>query len=142
MSNGYAQNTRIWTARFFILLVTAWNIQCALVFLISPASFAAGFNLEGAIGAAIIRSIGLLFLMWNIPYAAALIHPDRWRVTLWVALIQQTIGVMGEIWIRSQAGQLIELQESLLKFILFDAAGILCLGLALLLVYDRNSRAG
>jgi hypothetical protein len=142
MRNGYAQNIRIWAARFFVLLVTAWNIQCALVFLISPASYAAGFNLEGALGAAMVRSIGLLFLMWNIPYIAALIHPDRWRVTLWVALIQQTIGVMGEIWIRNQTSHLIELQASLLKFILFDAPGILCLGLALLFIYYRNSRAG
>jgi hypothetical protein len=141
MSNGYAQNIRIWAARFFILLVTAWNIQCAFLFLTSPSSYSAGFNLEGPIGAAMIRSIGLLFLMWNIPYFAALIHPNRWRVTLWVALIQQTIGVMGEIWIRSLSSQLIELQASLLKFILFDAAGIVCMELALYLVYYRSQKA-
>ena len=40
--------------------------------------------------------MGVLFLMWNVPYAVALWHPVRHRVSLYEAVAMQTIGLIGE----------------------------------------------
>ncbi len=83
-------------ARVCIGVVLAWNVQCALAFLIVPAPYASGFELPGPAGDAAVRGIGLLFLMWNVPYAVALWHPVRHRVSLYEALAMQGIGLAGE----------------------------------------------
>ncbi len=40
--------------------------------------------------------MGVLFLMWNVPYAVALWHPLRHRISLYEALAMQAIGLLGE----------------------------------------------
>ena len=82
---------RVWPARGLIGLVFAWNVQCALAFLVAPAGFAAGFELTGAPGEAAVRGVGVLFLMWNVPYAVALSHPLRRHVSLYEALAMQML---------------------------------------------------
>jgi hypothetical protein len=83
-------------ARILIGLVFLANIQCALVFLINPSSYIYGFGLEGAAGEQIVRALGLLFVMWNVPYAFALTNPVRHRISLIEAIIMQTVGLIGE----------------------------------------------
>ena len=125
---------RLWAARLLIAVVLAWNLECALVFWLNPGVFAAGFELAGIPGAAAVRGFAVLFGMWNIPYLVALWHPQRQRLSLGEALAMQIVGVIGEslILFSLPAGHAI-LHASLLRFIEFDAAGVVCLiGAALL----------
>ena len=125
---------RLWAARLLIALVVAWNLECALVFLLSPAGFAPGFELTGIPGLAAVRGFAVLFVMWNIPYLVALWHPLRHRVSLREALVMQAVGVIGESFILlSLPGGHPFLSASLLRFIIFDASGVIALLGAILL---------
>jgi hypothetical protein len=119
---------RLWAARFLISVVIAWNLECALVFWLNPGGFAAGFELAGLPGAAAVRGFAVLFVMWNIPYLVALWQPQRHRLSLGEALAMQTVGVLGESFILFSlpAGHAL-LHTSLLRFITFDSAGVVCL---------------
>jgi hypothetical protein len=122
-------------ARLAILLVFLWNVQCALAFLFWPGRFAAGFELSGIPGEAAVRGVGLLFLMWNIPYAVALWHPLRYQVSLYEATAMQATALLGETLILlSLSPAHAALQASLRRFIAFDGAGLVLLLLAVWLV--------
>lgn len=125
---------RIWAARLLIAVVVIWNLECALVFWLSPGGFATGFELAGIPGAAAVRGFAVLFVMWNIPYLVALWQPHDCRLSLWEAFVMQTIGVLGESYILFSLppGHLM-LHTSLLRFIAFDASGVVALLGALLL---------
>lgn len=129
------QLSRLWLARTLIFIVIAWNLQAALVFLVSPEAFAPGFELGGVPGAAAVRGIAVLFVMWNVPYLVAGWHPQKHSLALKEALAMQSIGLLGESWIYSSlsAGHAI-LQSSILRFITFDAAGLVLLVIAFFLV--------
>jgi hypothetical protein len=108
--------------------VLAWNVQCAVAFLLAPATYAAGFELTGAAGEAAVRGIGVLFLMWNVPYGVALWHPVRHRVSLYEAVAMQGIGLVGETLIlHSLPAALVTARTSLGRFILFDGVGLVLL---------------
>ena len=125
-------STYLLLARLAIALVFLWNLQCAFAFLFRPERFTAGFELSGAPGEAALRGVGVLFLMWNIPYAVALWHPVRQRISMYEATAMQAIGLLGEtlIWL-SQSPAHMALQASLLRFIAFDGAGLALLLLAI-----------
>lgn len=127
-------NARLLPARLCVALVLIWNIQCAVAFLVAPAGYAAGFELAGAAGEAVVRGIGVLFLMWNVPYAVALWHPVRHRVSLYEAVAMQGIGVAGETLILlSLPAAMVVVRASIGRFIVFDAVGLALLVLAVLL---------
>ena len=75
-----------------------------------------------------VRGLGLLFMMWNVPYAVALWHPVRCRVSLVEAVTMQTIGVTGETLLLATlpAGHNV-IQASITRFIIFDASGLVLL---------------
>jgi hypothetical protein len=131
----------LWAARLLIAVVVAWNLECALVFLLNPGLYAPRFELTGIPGDAALRGFAILFVMWNIPYLVALWQPRRHLLSLWEALTMQTIGVIGEslilVFIPLEHPTL---HTSLLRFIMFDAAGILCLIGAAILLVKRNSK--
>jgi hypothetical protein len=127
-----------WLARVLILAVLGWNVQCAVLFMVSPDAYSGGFGLNGSTGATVVRSLGLLFLMWNIPYIFALIRPYRWKICLITAVIQQSVGLAGEISIRASATEAV-IRASVLRFIQFDAAGLVLL-LATLILIHLNHR--
>jgi len=132
-------DSRLWAARLLIAVVVAWNLECALVFLLNPAVFAPGFELKGVPGEAAVRGFGVLFVMWNIPYLVALWQPQRNRLSLWEALVMQLIGVVGESLIFSFSPLVhVVLRTSLLRFIIFDGAGVLLLIGAAWLVRKRH----
>ena len=130
-----AKSTRVWAARLCVGAVLFANVQCAVAFWREPAGYASTFELAGAAGAAAIQGIAVLFLMWNVPYAVALWHPRRHRLALWQAVAMQALGVIGEtlIWQQLPAAHAV-LRGSLLRFILFDAGGlvVLCVAAALM----------
>lgn len=132
------QRRLLWASRALVGLVLVWNVQCALAFLLFPERYAGDFALEGAVGAGIVRGIGILFLMWNVPYAVAASHPQRRRVSLYEAIVMQTIGLVGEtLLLASFPSEPVVVRETIIRFIVFDASGLICLLLAALLVHGK-----
>jgi hypothetical protein len=127
---------RLWLARLPIAIVVGWNLECAAAFLLHPTVYAPAFELSGTSGAAAVRGTGVLFVMWNIPYLVALWNPRRHRLALWEALLMQTIGLLGESLILAclPEGHAV-LRASILRFIAFDAAGLILLAAASLLIH-------
>ena len=82
---------RCWLGRLLIGIVLVVNVQCALLFLWKPEVFALSFELDGSIGAAMLRGMGVLFLMWNVPYGIAVLDPVRHRLSLYEALAMQAL---------------------------------------------------
>jgi len=133
-----SENFRLWVARGLIALVTTWNLQAALVFILWPARFAPGFELNGIPGAAAVRGTGILFLMWNVPYLAALWQPRKNHLALDMALVMQFVGLAGEslIWVTLPQSHTL-LRASITRFIAFDALGLVLLAAAFWLL-KRN----
>jgi hypothetical protein len=130
---------RAWLARLCIGLVLFANLECAVVFLWQPQAYAPSFELDGAVGATVIRALGVLFIMWNVPYAVALWQPVRQRISLWEAMAMQTIGLLGEaaIWLAVGAEH-DALHAALGRFMLFDGLGVTLL-LAALAISRRTA---
>jgi hypothetical protein len=133
---------RVWLARLLIGLVFCFNVQCALMFCWQPQSFAPAYALAGVAGRAAVQGFGVLFLMWNVPYALALWQPVKNRVSLGEAVVMQTIGVIGEAFILGAlpATESV-LRASIFRFVGFDSLGLLCLAAAAGLVYRQPGRA-
>ena len=131
---------RIWQARLLIGLVFFFNLQCALVFLWSPQAYVSSFELSGAAGEGMLRGLGLLFLMWNVPYAVALWNPVRYKVSLVEAVAMQALGVLGETAILlSFPGGHAAIHDSVSRFILFDGFGLAALLGAAWLVWPKKT---
>lgn len=136
-------NPRVTAARLLIGVVLFVNLQCAVAFLASPERYAAGFELFGEPGVGLIRGIGVLFLMWNVPYAVALTDPVRRRVSLHEAVAMQSIGLVGEtILVATFPDGYATLVGSVTRFIVFDGAGLAALLLAAWLVRCVISESG
>jgi hypothetical protein len=122
-------------ARLLIGLVVFFNLQCAYFFLFHSADYAPGFELSGVPGAAVVQGMGLLFVMWNVPYLFALVIPLKHTLSLIEAIIMQAVGVFGEtILLMVLKGEHPLIRASVLRFIIFDGAGLVLLAVALLLV--------
>lgn len=129
----------VWVARLLVAIVLFWNLQAAVQFMFNPAAFVPSFQLEGVPGRAAVAGFGILFLMWQVPYVLALLHPVRFIISLWTALIMQTIGVVGESLLLSTIPLEYQLlRGSIIRFIIFDGAGALILLAALILVRYQN----
>lgn len=132
----------VWAARILIGLVLFFNVQCALLFLIFPDRFSPGFEIQGAVGAGMVRALGILFLMWNVPYVVAAAQPVRWRISLYEAIAMQAIGLMGEslLLVTFPQGHA-AIRETVIRFIVFDGTGLVFLLLALVLTIQKTSRS-
>ena len=125
----------LWLARVLIALVTAWNLQAALVFILWPERFAPSFELSGVPGAVAMRGTGVLFVMWNVPYLVALWHPRKYWLALGMTLAMQFIGLVGESLILiTLPNEYALLHASILRFIVFDGGGLLLLAAAFWLI--------
>jgi len=133
----------LWFCRILIGLVFFFNVECAMAFLVTPQAYAPAFELAGEPGAGMVRGMGILFLMWNVPYAFALWHPLRFRVSLLSAIIMQTIGAAGEtiLLLTFPPGYAL-LRASVLRFIIFDTAGLILLVIASILVWRASPKRG
>jgi len=127
-------------ARMLIGLVTFLNLQCAVIFLLFPDSYSSGFELAGIPGEVQVRGLGILFIMWNIPYIVALADPIRFRVSLYEAIVMQAVGLIGEtsLLITLPPGHT-ALQFTAHRFIGFDGAGLGLLILAAILTIRKKS---
>ena len=118
-------------------------VQCAASFALWPEAFAAGFERAGVPGAAAVRGLGVAFLMWNATYPPVIANPRRFRALFAVLLVQQVVGLTGESWILlSLPVGHAALAASIIRFIAFDAAGLMLMAAALswLVLADRRAR--
>ncbi len=132
----------VWISRILIAAVAVMNVQAAFQFMLTPQNYAYGFEMTGAAGEAMLRGMGLLFLMWNIPYMFAAYHPVRHFISVVEAVIMQFIGVTGETLIllgMPEGHPLIE--ASVKRFIIFDGSGLVFLAVAMLLVLSTRVRS-
>lgn len=116
----------IWVVRLVVGAVFLMNVGCGLSFLARPDRYAAAFEVGGVPGLALVRGLGVLFLMWNATYPLVIFQPDKNRAIFAIVLIQQVIGLAGEIWIwlGLPAGHA-ALRATGFRFILFDGIGFL-----------------
>ncbi len=128
-------------ARLAVGVVFAWNVLCAIEFILRPDLYVPGFELSGAIGRAVVQAFGILFLMWNATYPPVIAQPLRQRTLFLVILAQQAIGLLGESWLLLQMPlEHAVIRSSVLRFILFDGAGLLLMGLSFWLLHGRRRR--
>jgi hypothetical protein len=134
---------RVWTARLFIGIVIAWNLQAAFSFILSPNRYVTAYELSGISGEAAVRGIGVLFLMWNVPYLFAVQNPIRYQFALHLAILMQFVGLIGESHILSTLPMNhVVLRSSISRFIIFDGLGLLLLILAYLAIKYKKPQAG
>ena len=134
-SNSVQGQKRIWAARVLIAAVFFINVMCAVQFIVVPADFAPAYQLEGPVAIPIVRSFGICFLMWNATYPPLIVHPERYRMLFCVVIAQQAIGLVGEsLLLASLEPGLAMLAASIVRFIVFDAAGLVLLAAAFALV--------
>ncbi len=128
--------TRI-LASLLISIVFIINIQAGIDFYFNPEKYVSAFELSGIPGEISVAGVGLLFIMWNIPYAFALWNPIKNRISLLQATIMQAFGVIGEtvLFFRFSAQDFPYLASSIKRFILFDGAGLIILLMAGFLIF-------
>jgi len=120
--------TRLLLPRVLIFLVLAMNLQCAFAYIFNPLPYVAPFELGGEPGRAAVIGIGILFVMWQVPYVFALVHPLRNHRSLIEAVLMQAIGLVGEnLLFRTIPLANVVLRGSIFRFIVFDAGGLLLL---------------
>lgn len=108
--------------------VIFFNVQSAVFLLIQPEIYTTNMGLTGVAGIVYLRGIGILFIMWNVPYLFALWNPVRNRVSLYEAVCMQTIGLIGEtILLLSLPDGQNGIEMILTRFIIFDGVGLLSL---------------
>ena len=128
----------IWAARVLVAIVFVVNVQCALQFILWPGAYVGAYQVEGASAEVMVRTVGICFLMWNATYPPVIARPDRFRVLFGVMLAQQTIGLIGEsMLLASLAPGLEVLASSIVRFVVFDAAGLVLLAIAFFLSRPR-----
>jgi len=128
-------------ARVLICVVLFFNLQSAAVFIARPAAYIDGFGLEGLAGAQMVRGMGVLFVMWNVPYIFALLNPAWNRISLIEAIVMQAIGLAGETLILLLGGPNSgQITATIKRFIVFDGVGLLLLVTAAVLT--RNFKPG
>ncbi len=120
-------------------LVFLMNVQAGIDFYFNPGKYTAAYELTGIPGEMAVAGVGLLFLMWNVPYAFALWNPIKNYISLLQATIMQFLGVIGEtaLLFRFSTQNNPILASSIQRFIYFDSAGLILLLLAMIIVY-RN----
>ena len=132
-----------WSARGLITIVLGINLLCAIDFIARPKRYMASFELSGEVGRAVIIGYGILFLMWQVPYFFAFYHPTRNRISLISAVLMQAIGLVGESFLLGSIPLEHQvLRGSVLRFIYFDAGGLLLLLIALIILFAGAKHPG
>jgi len=129
------KNSRI-ISSILIGIVFFLNIQAGIDFFLFPEKFLPAYELAGVPGEISVAGVGILFLMWNVPYAFALWNPLKNKISLYQATIMQMIGVVGETALFFRFSHLEHpfLAASIKRFIYFDSAGLVFLFIASLVI--------
>ena len=126
---------KVWIARLLVAVVIFINLQAALQYILNPNAYSGAFELEGIPGMSAVMGVGILYVMWQVPYVFAAINPIAHRLSLTEAVLMQAIGLLGETWLRSRIPvEHTVLRNSILRYIFFDAGGLVLLVVAWTLV--------
>jgi len=138
-SKRYYSSRALWWARGAVLLVWLSNLSAAVPYILWPERYLWAFEVQGVAGEVLVRSIGLLFVMWVVPYVPVILHPLRHRSCHTVIIIQQLLGLAGESWILATLppGHP-ALRNTGGRFVLFDLVGLLLLLVPWLLLRRRG----
>ena len=137
--------SKVWISRLLIAVVILLNLQAAFQYLLNPSAYVGAFELQGMPGRTAVMGMGILYIMWQVPYIFAAIHPVAHRFSLIEATIMQAIGLIGETWLRSQIPmENAILRGSIQRYRVFDAGGLvlLCIALLLLSIKSRDQKKG
>ena len=131
-----------WFARLTMSIVFTWNVLCAFGFIFTPERFIGAYELTGTPGTIALQGLGIAFLMWNATYPPAILNPTKHLMLFRVILVQQLIGLIGESFLLLSLDNSYHiLAGSIVRFIVFDAAGlIIMLASYILLVKSKYSR--
>ena len=131
----------LWLARLALAVVFFFNVSCALAFIARPEAYAPGFEVSGVAGEALVRGMGILFLMWNVTYPLAIWHPRRYRWLFLIVIVQQAIGLAGETWmLLTLPPSHTALAATGYRFVAFDGGGFVALLVTLALMRGGVSR--
>jgi hypothetical protein len=131
----------LWLARLALAVVFFFNVSCALVFIARPEVYAPGFEVSGVAGEALVRGMGVLFLMWNVTYPLTIWHPWRYRWLFLIVIVQQAIGLAGETWmlLTLPPGHT-ALTATGYRFVAFDGGGFMAMLVTSALMHRCMSR--
>ena len=130
---------REWIAQVLIGIVVFFNLDAAFSFMLQPDLYAPGFEISGIPGRAVTQGMGLLFLMWNVPYLFALVKPTKHFTSLIESVIMQAIGVFGEtLLLLNLPGSHPTITASTERFIIFDGGGLVLLLVALVVTMQMR----
>ena len=134
-------------ARIAVAAVFIANVMCAVQFVVAPAASAAAYGLATDYATqAIVSGLGVAFLMWNCTYPAVIASPVRFKGLYALVLVQQLVGLVGESAIRIRLVAQ-GMHDSLMiagidQFILWDAGGLLVMGVAFIALMAALRRRG
>ena len=129
---------KVWIARLLVAVVIFINLQAAVQYLLNPNAYSGAFELEGIPGMSAVMGVGILYVMWQVPYLFAATNPIAHRLSLPEAVLMQAIGLLGETWLRSRIPvEHTVLRNSILRYICFDAGGLVLLVVAWFLVNKK-----
>ena len=129
---------KVWIARLFVAVVIFINLQAAMQYLLNPNAYSGAFELEGIPGMAAVMGVGILYVMWQVPYVFAAINPAAHRLSMTEAVLMQAIVLLGETWLRTRIPvEHTVLRNSILRYIVFDAGGLVLLAAAWALVNKK-----
>jgi len=123
----------LWMARVAVATVCIWNLTAAIPFVLNPAGYTHSFELGGSglAGQMMVRGLGVAFLMWQIPFLPVIWHPGRHRTCFLCVLGMQLVGLVGEsLMLVGLEGGHAPLRATGLRFVFFDAAGLVVMALA------------
>lgn len=137
-----SRNKSRFGASLLIALVFVMNVQAGIDFYFNPGKYTTAFELSGVSGDISVAGVGLLFLMWNVPYAFALWNPIKNKISLVQASLMQFIGVVGETTLLYRFSNQDHpfLASSIKRFVYFDSAGLIFLLLATIIVYRHLNK--
>ena len=132
------ETRKVWITRLLVAIVIFINLQAAVQYLLNPNAYSGAFELEGIPGMAAVMGVGILYVMWQVPYVFAAINPAAHRLSMTEAVLMQAIGLLGETWLRSRIPvEHTVLRNSILRYIVFDAGGLVLLAVAWSLVNKK-----
>ena len=124
-----------WVCRICVTIVFIVNIHCAISFIVDPGPYAWNFGLRGDSGHFAVRGLGIAFLMWNATYPVFIALPNLFKVVGGIVLAQQLIGLIGESLLLPYLPHASFLfAASIMRFIEFDAFGLLIMTIAFVLL--------
>ena len=131
-----------WVCSMCFTIVFIVNIHCAISFIVDPGPYAWNFGLRGDSGHFAVRGLGIAFLMWNATYPVFIALPNLFKVVGGIVLAQQLIGLIGESLLLPYLPHASFLfAASIMRFIEFDAFGLLIMTIAFVLLCVFSYRA-